>query len=150
MVLFVDEFEPDIYHKKLDEHISFGCFEGDLADLKKEVAKVVEDWVDFYNGKHRAYCGYVDGKIASFCLIEDMGEHVINGCKIKVGGPGCVGTLPAYRDKGIGLTMVKKVTQILKNEGYDCSYIHFTGVPSWYEKIGYKSSVKWNKNGVIY
>lgn len=104
----------------------------------------------FYNGKHRAYCGYVDGKIASFCLIEDMGEHVINGCKIKVGGPGCVGTLPEYRNKGIGMTMVKKVTQILKNEGYDCSYIHFTGVPLWYEKIGYKSSVKWNKNGVIY
>ncbi len=150
MVLFLDEFEPDIYHKKLDEHISFGCFEGDLADLKKEVAKIVEYWVDFYNGKHRAYCGYVDGKIASFCLIEDMGEHVINGCKIKVGGPGCVGTLPEYRNKGIGMTMVKKVTQILKNEGYDCSYIHFTGVPLWYEKIGYKSSVKWNKNGVIY
>ena len=39
MVLFLDEFEPDIYHKKLDEHISFGCFEGDLADLKKEVAR---------------------------------------------------------------------------------------------------------------
>ena len=44
--------------------------------------------------------------------------------------------------------MIKHVTQILKDEGYDYSYIHYTGVASWYEKLGYKTSIKWNKNGV--
>ena len=45
--------------------------------------------------------------------------------------------------------MVKHVTQILKEEGYDYSYIHFTGVAPWYEKLGYKTSVQWTKNGVV-
>lgn len=149
MILALDEFEPDVYDKKLDDDVSFGYFEGNLEDLKKEVEKVVEHWADLYDGTHRAYCGYINGRIASFCLIEDMGEHIIDGCKVKIGGPGCVGTLPEYRDKGIGLTMVKNVTQILKDEGYDYSYIHFTGVAPWYEKVGYQSSVKWNKNGIM-
>ena len=45
--------------------------------------------------------------------------------------------------------MVGKVTQILKEEGYDYSYIHFTGVSDWYKKLGYKTSHRWNRNGVI-
>jgi len=149
MILPLDEFEQNKYDKKLDDNISFGLYNGELEELKESVRKVVEYWVQSYNGKHRAYCGYVNGKVASFCLIEDMGVHDINGRKLKIGGPGCVGTLPEYRNKGIGLTMVKNVTQILKKEGYDYSYIHFTGVASWYEKLGYKSSVKWNKNGIL-
>ena len=75
--------------------------------------------------------------------------HNINGRELKIGGPGCVGTLPEYRKKGIGLTMVKKVTEILKEEGYDYSYIHFTGVAPWYEKLGYETILKWNKHGLL-
>lgn len=48
---------------------------------------------------------------------------------------------------GIGLTMVKNVPRILKDEGYDYSYIHYTGAALWYEKLGYQTSLKWNKNG---
>ena len=39
--------------------------------------------------------------------------------------------------------------QILKEEGYDYSYIHYTGVAPWYEKLGYQTFAKWNKNGVL-
>ncbi len=85
-------------------------------------------------------CGYFNGKVVSFCLVENMGTHTINEKTIKVGGPGCVGTLPEYRDKGIGLMMVKKATQLLRDEGYDYSYIHFTCVAQWYAKLGYKDS----------
>lgn len=111
--------------------------------------KVVEYWVNSFSGKHRIYCGYLDGKVVSFCLVENKGTYNIGGHEFKIGGPGCVGTLPKYRNKGIGLTMVKYVTQILKDEGYDFSYIHFTGVARWYEKLGYKTAVKWSSNGVI-
>lgn len=149
MILSLDEFEPNKYNKNLDDSISFGYYDGDLDKLKEEVGKVVQYWTKSYNGTHRAYCGYINGKIASFCLIENKGVHNINGHELKIGGPGCVGTLPEYRHKGIGLTMVKNVTQILKDEGYDYSYIHFTGVASWYEKLGYKTSIKWNKHGVL-
>ena len=148
MILPLNEFDIHKYDKNLDNSISFGFYNGDLDELKKEIEKVDRNWVQFFDGKHRIYCGYIDRKVASFCLVEDMGTHNINGCEIKIGGPGCVGTLSEYRDKGIGLTMVKHVTQILKEEGYDYSYIHFTGVASWYEKLGYKTSIKWSKNGI--
>ena len=149
MLLSLDEFEPKQYEKVLDDAISFGFYHGDLEELKEEVAKVVQYWTQSFNGKHRVYCGYINGKIASFCLVEDKGTHNINGREYKIGGPGCVGTLPEYRNQGIGLTMVKHVTQILKDEGYDYSYIHFTGVAAWYAKLGYQSVIKWNKNGIL-
>ncbi len=149
MILSLDEFESYKYDKPLDDDISFGYYEGDIEEIKKAAERVVQHWGQSYNEEQRIYCGYIDGKIASFCLIEDMGVHNINGREVKVGGPGCVGTLPEYRNKGIGLTMVRNVTQILKEEGYDYSYIHFTGVAPWYEKLGYKTSVKWTKHGVI-
>lgn len=148
MILPLNEFDINKYNKKLDDNISFGFYNGDLDELKKKVENVVQYWSQSFNGKHRIYCGYIDGEVASFCLVENKGTYNINGCEIKVGGPGCVGTLPEYRHKGIGLTMVKNVTQILKEEGYDYSYIHFTGVAQWYEKLGYKTSIKWSKNGV--
>ncbi len=149
MILSLDEFEPCKYDKRLDDNISFGYYKGDIDELKKVVERVDQHWVQFYDASQRIYCGFVDGKIASFCLIENMGAHNIGGRKVKVGGPGCVGTLPEYRNKGIGLIMVKHVTQILKEEGYDYSYIHFTGVAPWYEKLGYKTTIRWTKNGVV-
>lgn len=149
MILSLDELEPDKYEKELDDVISFGYYEGDLEEIKKVVRQVVDYWAESYNGKHRIFCGYFGGKVVSFCLVEDKGVHNINGRELKIGGPGCVGTLPEYRNKGIGLTMVKKVTEILKAEGYDYSYIHFTGVAPWYEKLGYKTILRWNKHGVL-
>lgn len=148
MILPLNEFDLNKYDKKLGDNISFGFYEGDLGKIKNEVEKVVKYWGQSFNGKHRIYCGYIDGEIASFCLVKNMGVHNINGREYKIGGPGCVGTLPEFRNKGIGLTMVRNVTQILKAEGYDYSYIHFTGIAQWYEKLGYKTCVRWNKNGI--
>jgi hypothetical protein len=45
--------------------------------------------------------------------------------------------------------MVKHVTQILKDEGYDISFIHYTGVAPWYEKLGYNTIVRWNTDGIL-
>lgn len=149
MILPLAEFDIHKYNKNFEDNISFGFYNGDIDELKKEVEKVNQHWGPFYDGKSRIYCGYIDGKVGSFCLVEDMGSHNIDGRIMKIGGPGCVGTLPEYRDRGIGLTMVKHVTQILKEDGYDYSYIHYTGVALWYEKLGYKTSIKWNKNGII-
>ncbi|MCI5904348.1 MAG: GNAT family N-acetyltransferase [Oscillospiraceae bacterium] len=148
MLLSLSEFDIHKYDKTVEGNISFGFYEGGLDEIKKAAEKVDRDWVQFFDGTNRIYCGYTDGKIASFCLVDDMGTHDINGHRLKIGGPGCVGTLPEYRHRGIGLTMVRNVTQILKEEGYDYSYIHFTGVAPWYEKLGYKTAVKWNRNGV--
>ncbi len=148
MLLPLSEFDVNCYDKRLDDNVSFGFYNGDLDKLKKAAAKVEKAWAPLYDGSDRIFCGYIDEEIASFCMIEDMGVHEVNGSKLKIGGPGCVGTLPKYRNKGIGLIMVKKATQILKDEGYDYSYIHYTGVAPWYEKLGYKTTIKWSKKGV--
>lgn len=105
--------------------------------------------MEFFTGEGRVLCGYLDGKVVSFCHVENIGTYNINGQTLKIGGPGCVGTLPEYSDRGIGLTMVKKATQILKEEGYDYSYIHYTYVAQWYAKLGYETVLKWTKIGIL-
>lgn len=149
MFLPLDEFEPSLYEKEFDDSVTFGYFSGDSDEIKAAVEKVDKEWVGFFNEKQRIYCGFIDGQIASFCLVDDMGTYELNGKMVRVGGPGCVGTVPCFRNRGIGLTMVKNVTEILKNEGYDISYIHYTGVAGWYGKLGYKTAFCWNKKGII-
>lgn len=148
MLLKLDNFDVNVYKKKLDS-VSFGFYNGSISELKQAVQKVDKDWADYFNENSRVYCGFVDGKIASFCMIDDMGSHTVNGQLLKIGGPGCVGTLPEYRSKGIGLTMVKNATEMLKKEDFDFSYIHFTDVEQWYARLGYKICADWDKNGVI-
>ena len=149
MILSLNEFDICKYDKKFYGGVSFGFYDGGLDELKKKVERVEEHWKPFFNEKDRIFCGYANGKAASFCLVSDMGTHKIKGHEFKIGGPGCVGTLPEYRDKGIGLTMVKHVTQILKEEGYDYSYIHYTYLAPWYERLGYKTVIKWNRDGIL-
>lgn len=149
MVLRLEEFDMRKYEKALDASITFGFFEGNRKELLEAVAQVDSDWPEYFGGEDRVFCGYLDGKVVSFCIVENMGTYTINGQTIRIGGPGCVGTLPEYRDKGIGLMMVKKATQILKEEGYDYSYIHYTYVARWYAKLGYETILKWTKNGIL-
>ncbi len=149
MMLRLDEFDADKYEKAFDTSVTFGFFEGDRGELLKAVEQVNAGWLEYFGEEDRVLCGYFNGKVVSFCLVENMGTYTINGETMKVGGPGCVGTLPEYRDKGIGLMMVKKATQLLRDEGYDYSYIHFTGVANWYAKLGYETVLKWTKNGIL-
>ena len=41
-------------------------------------------------------------------------------------------------------------TEMLKDEGYDISYIHYTHLENWYGRLGYKTVVRWNGRGVIW
>lgn len=147
MLLRLEEFDVNMYNKELEKEIIFEFFEEEHHKLLKAVEQVDPDWVEFFAEEDRVLCGFYKDQIASFCIVAPMGTHEVNGQIFKIGGPGCVGTLPKYRNKGIGLMMVKKATQILKDEGYDYSYIHYTGVEPWYEKLGYETILKWTKNG---
>lgn len=130
------------------ECIQFDYYTGDRATLLQAVGTVEAGWPEFFGESDKVYCAFVDGKIASFCIVENMGTHNLNGRTVKIGGPGCVGTLPECRRKGIGLAMVHKVTEILREQGYDLSYIHWTGVADWYAKLGYKRILQWDKMGL--
>ncbi|MBQ3979449.1 MAG: GNAT family N-acetyltransferase [Lachnospiraceae bacterium] len=148
-ILRLQEFDPSVYERKMPENVTFGFYDGDIEELRGLVAQVVDHWPVFFNKESRIYCGFVDGKVASFCLLEDGGEHVINGVRCRVAEPGCVGTLPAYRNRGIGLTMIRNVTEIFRQELYDFSYIHWTFETQWYGKLGYKTVLRWNNRGVV-
>ncbi|MCR5685677.1 MAG: GNAT family N-acetyltransferase [Lachnospiraceae bacterium] len=149
MVLDPSSFDSGIYGKQFADNITFGKYNGDLTELHDAVEKVIPHWIPFFTEASEVYCGYVDGHIASFCMIEDMGTYEENGVTCKIGGPGCVGTLPEFRNLGIGLSMVRDVTQIFKKRGYDLSYIHYTGVPQWYAKLGYKTVLTWDRKGIL-
>ena len=149
MILPLDQFDAGKWQRKFGPDVSFGFFEGEKDLLHQAVASVIPEWLPYYDGKHRVYCGYIDGRIASFCLVEDMGVHPLQGRAVKIGGPGCVGSVPEFRNRGIGLTMVNDVTRILKEEGYGLSYIHYTGVAPWYKKLGYRTVLRWTRDGIL-
>jgi len=127
------------------EGITFGFFRGDIETVKEAVAKVDPNWVQYFNEGSNVFCAFDGDKIVSFCSVSDWGLH--DG--VRVGGPGCVGTLPEYRKRGIGLEMVRLATEYLKEQGVELSWIHFTGVAHWYEKLGYEIVLKWNRYGII-
>lgn len=149
MILPLGEFDGSRYDRAFNGGVSFGFYNGGLDELRKRVEKVDPDWVQYYDEEQRIYCGFINGKPVSFCTISDMGKHRFGGRTFKVGGPGCVGTLPEYRGMGIGLTMVNHATRILKDEGFDIGYIHYTYVARWYEKLGYKTVLRWDRNGFV-
>lgn len=127
------------------DHITFGFYKGDIEALQSAVREVDADWVQWFGKVDRVYCAFDGGKVVSFCIVDEFGEA--DG--MKVGAPGCVGTVPAYRKQGIGLRMVQKATAILKAEGYDLSWIHYTHVGHWYARLGYKTVVRWNGKGIV-
>ena len=125
--------------------ITFGEYHGDLAVLHDVVRKVDEGWVQYFNKGCRFYCAFDGEMIVSFCIIDDMG--CFQG--LHIGGPGCVGTIPEYRRQGIGLEMVRLATEIMRQEGFDISWIHYTHLANWYMKLGYKPVLRWNCDGIF-
>ena len=147
MLLDLHGFSADDVKIDVPESVTFGFFSGDIADLRRAVAEVDDGWVKYYNDPSHAYCAFADGRVVSFCDVDEMGSFPFRGGTAKIGGPGCVGTVPAWRRRGVGLKMVQGATQILKERGFDYSYIHYTGVGPWYAKLGYRVILRWNGKG---
>ena len=127
------------------ESIAFRYFEGNIDVLRKAVSEVNRDWVQYFNEGGRYFCAYARDEIAAFCFLGEMGRVE----DLRVGGPGCVGTVPKFRKQGIGLRMVQIGTEILKRDGFDLSWIHFTHLEKWYMKLGYEPVLHWNCKGFI-
>ena len=125
--------------------ISFAEYRGPLNPLHEAVRKVDEDWVQYFNENDRFFCAFDGSRIVAFCMLDDMGRFQ----GLKIAGPGCVGTIPEYREKGIALEMVRRATEILREEGWDISWIHYTWLEYWYGKLGYRTVLKWNSRGFL-
>lgn len=143
-ILDLHTFSPDAVKVNYPAHITFGMYHGDIERLRQAVAKVDEDWVQYFNQADQVYCAMDGNEVVSFCLLDEFGEYK----GLRVAGPGCVGTVPSARGQGIGLKMVQNATQILKEQGFDLSYIHFTHVSHWYAKLGYETILRWSAQGL--
>ena len=145
MALWLGDFSPHTVEIPVPGGVAFGYWNGDLETLRGEVNRVDDGWPELYTEDARVYCAFDGDRPVSFCILDEMG--VYDG--LRVAGPGCVGTLPEYRRRGIGLKMVQNVTAILKEDGCDLSYIHYTGVGPWYAKLGYRTTARWNREGIV-
>lgn len=155
MILDLKGFSPDRPALSVPEGVVFGFFgdvtegKGNMDDLRRAVGEVDDGWVRYYNDPSRAFCAFLDGRVVSFCDVDEMGTFTLEGRTVRIGGPGCVGTVPAYRRRGIGLRMVQLATEILKERGTDYGFIHYTGVGPWYAKLGYETILRWNGRGFV-
>ena len=127
------------------EGLCFGEYHGETGVLREAVGQVDEDWVQYFNDNTPVFCAFDRDQIAAFCILSDWGAHQ----GLRIGGPGCVGTIPEYRKKGIGLEMVRQATELLGEKGIDLSWIHYTHLERWYQKLGYQTVLKWNCKGMI-
>ena len=118
--------------------------ESDREALLKAVEQVVPEWVGLYKG----YCGETllavcNGEIAAFEMIEEHGGFFCTEAK-KHGSIGCVGTVPQYRRRGIGLDMTAQSVRILKDRGCDRVQLLYLVFDKWYGKLGFKiTSTQW-------
>ena len=129
----LSDFNAAEYDIPVPEGVSFG-FCPVCPELKAAVAAVEEDWVQYFEGCE-VFCGYVNGEIASFCILGDDETCLISDGN-RVGSVGCVGTVPKFRRQGIGLKMVSLAMDILRGRGCDSCFIHYTSVYDWYARLG--------------
>ena len=145
MAMLLADFSLDSVSIPVPGHITFGFCKGGGEALRRAVARVDADWPRYFKDDTPTYCAMAGDQIASFCIMTDWG--VFDG--LKIGGPGCVGTVPEFRRQGIGLRLVQQATALLKEQGYGLSWIHYTGVGSWYAKLGYQTVLRWDREGIL-
>lgn len=146
LVMDLRKERPEVPAYRPPEGITFSRYSGDIGPLREAVAQVDDDWVQYFGEETPVYCAFDGGKIAAFCILSDWGVHE----GLRIGGPGCVGTVPAYRGKGIGLEIVRLATELQREEGFGLSWIHYTHLEKWYSRLGYRTVLKWNRNGFIF
>lgn len=117
--------------------IVYGLYVGNAEKLRDRVALVNEKWCRYFREGTRVFCGYAKGDIVSFCIVESDADCILSNPAVRVGSIGCVGTLPEYRGRGIGLRMVDLATLWLKDERCDKAYVSYTHLDFWYERLGY-------------
>ena len=85
------------------------------------------------------FCATVGGEIASFCILGYNDTTILNDGAKRMGSIGCVGTVPDFMRRGIGLEMVAEAAKLLLQRGCDDIFIHYTAVYDWYSRLGFKT-----------
>lgn len=121
---------------KLVENAEFRFYNGDIEALRAAVAEVDEEWVQYFDDDGCFFCCLVGSELASFCIIGDDEACLLSDGTSRIGSIGCVGTVPKFRKKGLGLQMVALGAEWLKSRGCDSVFIHYTHLCNWYARLG--------------
>ena len=118
--------------------------EEDKEALLSAVEQVVPEWVGLYRGyEGEVLLAVCEGEIAAFEMLDGKGGFFSASAK-KHGSIGCVGTVPKFRRRGIGLDMTAQSVEILKNRGCDRVQLLYLVFDKWYGKLGFKiTSTQW-------
>lgn len=139
MKMSLSDFLPDSA-PPCPENVTFGYIEKSRREeLLSAVEAVDDDWVQYFDFESPIFAAQTEGKIAGFCIIDVNAETIVSNGKNNVGIIGCVGVAPQYRRRGIGLAMVAKAMEDIKQKGCDDLFIHYTYLDRWYGKLGIKT-----------
>ncbi len=153
MNLDTEKFDINSLDIPVPENVTYRyARESEHDKVIEAVKKVVPDWVQYYeNTEDKILIALCDGEIAAFELINEYGGIFTKG-NIKHGCIGCVGTVPQFRNRGIGLYMTAVGADLLKTEGCDSIQLLYVERVKWYGKIGFTvESKQWHgkKNSLI-
>ena len=139
MSLELGDFTVPSYEEP--EGATFGFYDGSIEAMRRAVAEVDDDWVQYFNEDGLFFACMMGDEIASFCIVgEDECCLLSDGRRI--GSIGCVGTVPKFRRNGLGLQMVALGAEHLKNIGCERVFIHYTHINNWYAKLGAKTFLR--------
>ena len=124
----------------------------DVADLFAFVGREFPSWVAEYDAIRRsgAWQEFLIGRdaagavVASLIMFTPQSDQT-RGDKTwsrllgdDMGALGCVGVAEAERGKGIGLALVARGMEIVRERGGGNCHIHWTAVPGFYERLGFR------------
>ncbi|MBQ2823653.1 MAG: GNAT family N-acetyltransferase [Oscillospiraceae bacterium] len=121
--------------------VQFRLYDGEKAELLEAAEKIDPDWVQYFEYAENVFAAYYNGALAGACILGFDDTCLVSGDGFKTGNIGCVGVVPEMRRQGIGLSMVAKAAELLKESGCKNAFIHYTHLDKWYGKIGAKPVV---------
>ena len=99
------------------------------------VAMVDGTWRKTYESTDEDVLCVMHGeKIAGFCIPSAFRRFCNDR---ETGSVSCIGVLPAYRRRGIGLAMTAHAAKLLRDDGCTRAELLYTAIPQWYEKLGF-------------
>jgi GNAT superfamily N-acetyltransferase len=125
---------------------------GDVADLFAFVAREFPSWVAEYEAIRAsgAWQEFLIGRdtagavVASLIIFTPQSDQM-RGDKTwslllgdDMGALGCVGVAKVERGKGYGLALVARGMEIVRERGGRNCHIHWTGVPGFYKRLGFR------------
>jgi len=110
-----------------------------IRDWDVDVADVVRELIMHHPNTRPEHWLFVEEEeteqvVSSLCLIP--WTWCYEGVEIKAGEMGIVGTLEAYRHRGLVRALVARFKQLLRQGAYDLSQIQ--GIPYFYRQFGYE------------